>query len=99
MAVTPDRVQGGLWHLLAERPPQAVCAMIRASDEDGSYLLPGPVRWDESRLCWIDDTTDEPVRFPLRINRKCVRYHWADELDLCRELEWAHEHEITGAQP
>lgn len=73
------------WRLLADRPPAGVCAMIRASDEDGSWLLPGPVYWDEIRLCWIDDTTDEPVRMPAKLCRKGVRYHWADEQDLCME--------------
>lgn len=67
------------WHPMTEIPQDVVCAMIRASDEDGAYLLPGPVRWDEGHQAWMDDATDKPQR----LRDKGSVYHWADEKEIC----------------
>ncbi len=66
------------WHPMSEIPQGVVCAMIRASDEDGAHLLPGPVRWDEGHRAWIDDATDKPQR----LRDKGAVYHWADEKEI-----------------
>lgn len=67
------------WRPMAEIPNGVVCAMIRASDEHGSYLLPGPIRWCEGRRAWVDDATDKPQR----LRDKGSVYHWADEREIC----------------
>lgn len=71
-----------VWRPMTDKPRGQASAMIRSTGEDGAYLLPGPVHWNRGTQAWVDEVTGLPLRL-------------AHEGDT---LEWAHEHELTGAQ-
>lgn len=67
-----------------DQPPQPPdrphTAMIRCTDDEGEYLLPGPVMWDTVRRQWQRES-GEPVRL-----HPGAQYHWRDEADILTPL-------------
>lgn len=74
------------WHPMSEHPtPPVATAMIRCTDEqDGPYLLPGPVMWSPREECWVDEATCKPVQ--------------TTDADADAVYDWCYEREITGGK-
>lgn len=65
------------WRPIAEKPisEREMTAMIKCTDIEDSFLLPGPVRWDGGE--WVSEETGRGIRY-----EPGATYHWCAEADL-----------------